>query len=299
MISVIILTKNEEADLPKCLNSLSWTDDVHVLDSLSTDDTCEIAMAYGAKVTINPFVSFGKQRNFALENIETKYNWILFLDADEVATPEFAACLLSNVKNADANTAGFYCCWKMMLENRWLKNSDNFPKWQLRVVNKGKVTYTDFGHGQKEDEVLGSVGYLKVPYLHYGFSKGWSHWIERHNRYSTLEAIARLDNIPPFKNIFSKHGSTRNPALKSWLIKVPGWPILRFIHAYVFNLGFIEGTPGLTYCINLSFYEHMIKIKMREIELARKNTIKANTTDTPRLDLNEKQAMGLLHKELS
>jgi hypothetical protein len=167
------------------------------------------------------------------------------------------------------------------------------------VVNKGKVTYTDFGHGQKEDEVLGSVGYLKVPYLHYGFSKGWSHWIERHNRYSTLEAIARLDNIPPFKNIFSKHGSTRNPALKSWLIKLPGWPILRFIHAYVFNLGFIEGMPGLTYCINLSFYEHMIKIKMREIELSRKNTIKANTTNTPHLDLIEKQAMGLLHKELS
>ncbi|WP_295719207.1 glycosyltransferase family 2 protein [Mucilaginibacter sp.] len=275
MVSVIILTKNEETDLPICLKSLTWTDDIHVLDSLSTDKTCEIAKSYGAKLSVNAFESFGKQRNFALENIKIKYDWILFLDADEVATSEFKKAVLTAINNAGDDIAGFYCCWKMMLEGKWLKNSDNFPKWQLRLIRKGRVNYTDFGHGQKEDEVIGKVEYLKEPYLHFGFSKGWSHWIERHNRYSTLEAIARLDNQPPFKNIFSKHGSSRNPALKSWLSKVPGWPLLRFIQAYVFNLGFIEGLPGLIYCVNLSFYEHMITIKMREVLLKRQDKIKA------------------------
>jgi glycosyltransferase involved in cell wall biosynthesis len=272
MISVIILTKNEEADLPVCLRSLNWTDDVHVLDSLSTDRTVEMALQYGAKVSVNPFQSFGKQRNFALKHLNLKYDWVLFLDADEVASPEFADEIKLSIDNADEDVAGFYCCWKMMLEGRWLKRCDNFPKWQLRLLRKNRVTYTDFGHGQKEDEVVGNLLYIKEPYIHFGFSKGWSHWIERHNRYSTLEAIARLDKCPPLKNVFSKHGSTRNPALKSWLVKVPGWPVLRFIHTYIFKLGFIEGLPGLTYCINLSFYEHMIVIKTREILLQRKTS---------------------------
>ncbi|MCC8408154.1 glycosyltransferase family 2 protein [Mucilaginibacter sp. UR6-1] len=265
MISVIILTKNEEADLPICLRSLQWTDDVQVLDSFSTDRTVEVARRHGATVTKNAFESFGKQRNFALQNISLKYNWILFLDADEVATPEFRDAVLKATINAEDAVAGFYCCWKMMLEGRWLKRCDNYPKWQLRLLRKGRVTYTDFGHGQKEDHVLGKALYLKEPYLHYGFSKGWSHWIERHNRYSTLEAVARLNHRPPFKNIFSKHGSTRNPALKSWLSRVPGWPMLRFIQTYFFSLGFTEGIQGLTYCINISYYEYMIIIKMREI----------------------------------
>ncbi|WP_183559862.1 glycosyltransferase family 2 protein [Mucilaginibacter sp. SP1R1] len=265
MISVIILTKNEEVDLPVCLRSLEWTDDVHVLDSLSIDKTCEVAEQYGATVWSNAFKSFGSQRNFALDNIKARYNWILFLDADEVVTPEFKLNILSSVSNADEEVAGYYCCWKMMLEGKWIKNCDNFPKWQLRLLKKGRVNYKDFGHGQKEDKVLGRVDYIKEPYLHFGFSKGWTHWIERHNRYSSLEAVARLDNRPPFKNIFSSHGSTRNPALKSWLSKIPGWPLLRFIQTYIFNLGFLEGLPGLTYCINISYYEFLIIIKMREV----------------------------------
>ncbi|GAA4914622.1 glycosyltransferase family 2 protein [Mucilaginibacter defluvii] len=295
MISVIILTKNEEADLPICLQSLQWTDDVHVLDSLSTDRTVEIAYQYGASVATNAFESFGKQRNFALQNISLKYNWILFLDADEVATPEFAAAVLKTTAEADENIAGYYCCWKMMLEGRWLKRCDNFPKWQLRLLRKGRVTYTDFGHGQKEDQVLGKAEYLREPYLHYGFSKGWSHWIERHNRYSTLEAEARLKHRPPFKNIFSKHGSTRNPALKSWLSRVPGWPLLRFIHAYIFALGFTEGIQGLTYCINISYYEYMIIIKMREIMT--NNKVKTQNVDAPAHNDTEAAALVLQASE--
>ena len=125
--------------------------------------------------------------------------------------------------------------------------------------------FTDFGHGQKEDCVKGKVEYIKEPYLHYGFSKGWSHWIDRHNRYSSSEAVARLKNCPPFKNIFSSHGSIRNPALKSWLSKLPGWPCLRFFQAYFINLGFLEGGQGFIYCVNMAYYEFLIQIKMREI----------------------------------
>lgn len=264
MISIVILTKNEEKDLPMALNSVVWSDDIHILDSGSTDKTLKIAKEYGVIISSNPFKSFGQQRNYALDELKLKNEWILFLDADEVVTDLFKNAMFEAIKNADDNIAGYYCCWKMMLENTWLKHCDNFPKWQFRLMKKGKARFTDFGHGQKESNVKGEIKYLKEPYLHYGFSKGWSQWIDRHNRYSTQEAIARVQNKPPFKNILSKNTSVRNPALKSWLCKLPGWPFIRFFQAYILSLGFLEGIPGFTYCINMAYYEFLIQIKIRE-----------------------------------
>ena len=268
MISIVVLTKNEEKDLPACLQSVMWSDDIHVLDSGSTDKTIKIADDAGAHISVNTFISFGGQRNFALDHFTFKNEWIFFLDADEVVTEKFRVAMFKAINNENENVAGFYCCWKMMLDGTWLRYSDNFPKWQFRLMRKGMARFTDFGHGQKEDCVLGQIKYIKEPYLHFGFSKGWSHWIERHNRYSTDEAMVRLNNCPPFKDIFSRHGSVRNPALKSWLSKLPGWPFLRFFHGYILNLGLLEGRAGFIYCINMSYYEFLIQLKKREIKNA-------------------------------
>lgn len=264
MISIVILTKNEEKDLPMSLSSVAWSNDIHVIDSGSTDRTVDIAKEFGAQVSVNPFKSFGQQRNFALDHLEFKNNWILFLDADEVVTEKFKKAMFDAIGNADDTVAGYFCCWKMILEDTWLKHCDNFPKWQFRLMRKGMAQFTDFGHGQKESNVKGVIDYIKEPYLHYGFSKGWTQWIDRHNKYSTLEAIERIKNRPPFRNMFAKHSSIRNPALKSWLCRLPGWPFLRFFQAYVLSLGFLEGIPGFIYCINMSYYEFLIQIKIRE-----------------------------------
>jgi glycosyltransferase involved in cell wall biosynthesis len=273
MISVIILTKNEEKDLPSCLESVAWSDDVHVLDSGSDDQTVAIARDYEAAVYVHPFESFGRQRNYALDHIPIKYDWILFLDADEIVTPAFLNEMENAILNAGPEVAGFYCCWKMMFGDRWLKRCDNFPKWQFRVMKKERARFKDFGHGQKEDQVTGSILYLREPYLHYGFSKGWTNWIARHNRYSDEEAVSRLHRRPPFRNIFVKHPSTRNPAIKSWISLMPGWPALRFIQAYIFNFGCLEGVAGLIYCVNMAYYEFLVQIKMSE--LRRKSHLEA------------------------
>lgn len=268
MISVVILTKNEALDLPNCLQSLETRfDDIHVLDSGSTDATIDIANQFGAKVIYNSFISFGIQRNYAIDNIKFKYDWILFLDADEQVTTAFYNEMIKCVKASDDSIAGYYCCWKMLLDGIWLKRCDNFPKWQFRLLRYGKARFTDYGHGQKEGEVNGKILYIKEPYLHYGFSKGWALWLDRHNRYSTLEAKERAINIPPFAEVFSKHGSIRNKALKAWLIKIPGWPFLRFLHAYIIKFGFLEGIPGFIYCVNMAYYEFLIKIKIRELTI--------------------------------
>ena len=269
MISVIILTKNEENDLPRCLDALRWCDDVQVVDSGSTDETVNIARKYGAQVHVNPFSSFGVQRNWALDHCGPKHPWILFLDADEVANQEFIEGMNKAVREAPDTTAGFYCCWKFIFEDRWLKRCDSFPKWQFRLMRKGRARFADFGHGQKEAEVNGDIQYLRTPYDHHALSKGFGPWLDRHNRYATQEAVVRLDSPVAWRDVFSPHGSKRNKALKPLVSRVPGWPLIRFGITYFLCLGFLEGRPGFIYCANLAYYEFLIRIKMRELKAKR------------------------------
>lgn len=268
-ISVVILTKNEEENLPKVVASLPWCDDIHVVDSLSTDGTLEAAKALGVPAWSNPFRGFGDQRNWALANCTLKYPWVLFLDADEKSTPAFAAALEEAVTTAPETVAGFYCCWKMIVEEVWLKRCDGFPKWQFRLLRRGRAQFADFGHGQKEDRIEGTIEYLKEPYDHRPISKGWADWLDRHNRYSTKEAQERVDLPFHFAEVFSSHGPVRNRALKAFVSRVPGWPLVRFAIPYFLKFGFLEGRVGFTYCLNLAYYEYLIQIKIRELKAAR------------------------------
>jgi glycosyltransferase involved in cell wall biosynthesis len=268
MISAILLTKNEAEDLPACLNALEWCDDIHVVDSGSTDETLAVASRFGAKTYSHAFEGFGSQRNWALDHCTLKYDWILFLDADEVCTPEFREALRMAVKGASADTAGFYCCWKLIFFGRWLKRADAFPRWQFRVPRKGRARFVDFGHGQKESEVAGKIDYIREPYLHFAFSKGLSPWITRHNRYSDQEARTRLEEKARSGDLFSRHASARNKAIKLLIGRWPLWPVARFAWPYFGKLGFLDGWPGFVYCVNMAYYEFLIQQKMVELENA-------------------------------
>jgi glycosyltransferase involved in cell wall biosynthesis len=267
-VSIIILAHNEERDLPRLLESIRWCDDVHLVDSGSTDATINIARDAAIHCHQHPFVSFAEQRNWALENCGVRHSWVLFLDADEASTAEFQQSVLNAVKRAADSTAGFYCCWKLIVEDRWLKRCDSFPKWQLRLLRRGRVDFVDFGHGQKEGKIDGVLEYVHEPYLHYGLSKGWTNWLERHNRYATQEAAVRLQAPVNWKEIFARDPSVRNKALKPLVSRIPGWPLMRFLLAYVFSGGFLEGKPGFIYSVNLGYYEFLIRVKQREMRRA-------------------------------
>ncbi len=269
-ISVIILTLNEARDLPDCLASLNWCDDVHVLDSGSHDDTVKIAHAAGATVSVNPFQSFGQQRNWALDHCPTKHPWVLFLDADERVTPAMLAEMILKTNTAPESVAGYYCCWALMLNERWLKRADNFPKWQFRLLRHGRARFTDFGHGQKEGEVDGTLEYIREPYLHYAFGGGWEVWKKRHHKYARQEAVARRASDVPLGRIFSRHASERNPAIKRLVTRLPGWPLLRFCYTYFLRGGFLEGREAWEYCKRICWYEHQIKKEMRNLAKAKR-----------------------------
>jgi glycosyltransferase involved in cell wall biosynthesis len=259
---VLILTRDEERDLPRCLAALADFGEIVVIDSGSTDRTREIAREAGARVLDHPFQSFGEQRNWALDHAGLTTEWVLFLDADEVATPAFKEAARASMRSADESVAGFYCCWKTMLGERWLRRSDSFPKWQFRLLRRGRARFIDSGHGQKEGEIAGTLSYIREPYLHYAFSKGWEAWWQKHEKYAAQEAQDRAARAVSWSDLVARDPSRRNRALKPLVSRLPGWPFVRFLHMYVLKGGFLEGREAFTYSRNIARYEAMIRAKM-------------------------------------
>jgi glycosyltransferase involved in cell wall biosynthesis len=265
MISVIILTKNEEKDLSSCINSIKWCNDIHVVDSGSSDATIDIAKKLGANVYVNDFKSFAQQRNWALDNCSAIYDWILFLDADEHSTVAFKNAIEKAVFNAQDNIGGFYCCCKTILNQKWLKRSDNFPKWQFRLLRRQNTRFIDIGHGQKEGKVGGKICYIKDPYLHFPFSHGLEAWSDKHLRYAKKDAYQTKSAPVNLSSFIAIHGSTRNVAIKGFMRRLPGWPLLRFCYSYILRGGFTEGHEGLTYCRKMLWYERQVRKQLRSL----------------------------------
>jgi glycosyltransferase involved in cell wall biosynthesis len=268
MFSVVILTYQEAQDIVACIETLRpWSDDIHVIDSGSSDATVALAQAAGAHVHTHPMRTYAGQHNWAHQHVHFRYPWVLHLDADERCTPAFAKALQEALHKAPAHCQGFYCCWKLMLYGRWLRRSDAFPRWQLRVLRATvREPYIEFGHAQKENHFPAhALGYVREPYEHYAFSKGWSHWVDKHNRYSTKEAHERLKAPWHWQQCFSRHPSVRAFALKALLRHTCLWPLLRFGYTYCCRLGFLDGWPGWVYCVQMAYYEWLIQLKMHEL----------------------------------
>lgn len=269
-VSVVILTYNEQVNIKDCIRSCAWCDDVHVLDSGSTDRTVEFATALGAKVHHNKFKSFGDQRNWAIDNIACKHPWHFHLDADERFTPEVVKELF-DVVGADGNKTAkvaFLCPSKMMLLGRWLKHSAGYPSYQVRLFKFGKCRFMDFGHGQREDP-QGEVGTLAQPYTHYNFSKGVLEWFYKHNDYSTREAaealVIRASGRPGLSQLVRGSDSTaRRRAWKNMSYFLRGRALVRFMYNFFLRGGVLDGMAGLHYCAMISVYEFWTELKILE-----------------------------------
>lgn len=264
-VSVVILTLNEEINIADCLASCAWCDDVAVLDSGSTDRTADIARGMGATVYVNRFESFGKQRNWAIDHIPARHNWVFHLDADERFTPELVAAL-RDLLGADPPQAGFHVPNKFMFMDTWLKRTMQYPAYQMRLFHKARMRFTDYGHGQRED-TAGEVGTFDVPYLHYAMSKGLGDWFERHNRYSTAEAAKAFDVLHrgggSLAQILSSRGIERRRAIKEFAYRLPCRATLRYLHTLFIAGAVLEGRAGRTYAALLHTYERMITLKLR------------------------------------
>ena len=267
-ISVLFLTLNELHNLPACLGAVAWSDDVVILDSFSDDGTVELAERYGARVFQREFDNFAGQRNYALDQISFKYDWVLHLDADEVVTPALQAEIVRAVD--EGRFDAFRIPSKMMFFGQWLRYSGMYPAYQVRLGHRDRLRFKQVGHGQREDLPPERVGTLREPYLHYSFSKGLTDWVDKHNRYASDEASetirARLDGHGiDWMGCVSLDRARRFRALKALSLRLPFRPTLRFFYMYVLRRGFLDGHAGFTYCRLLAIYEYLIVLKTREL----------------------------------
>ena len=266
MISVLILTRNEEQDLPGCLTSVAWSDDVHIFDSESSDRTAEIAHAHGATVTTRPFDGYARQRNAALA-LPFKNSWVLVLDADERPTPELSAEMQLVVQNVSDTVSAFRLRRRDFLWGTWLKHAQLTP-FYVRLMRPERVHY--IRDINEILEVQGQIAELSEPLDHLAFSKGLSHWVAKHNLYSTMEAEllasgAAVRAASLRQALFARDFHERRIAQKAIFYELPGRPLIKWLYMMFVRRAVLDGRAGVTYATLQAFYEYLIETKRREI----------------------------------
>ncbi len=270
MISVLILTLNEEASLPACLAAVQWCDDVIVFDSFSTDRTVEIAQAAGARVVQRAFDNERDHRAASLR-LPFQHPWVYNPDADEVTTPELRDEMRRVVAERARPEVAYRTRFKTMFCGRWIKHSSLYPTWVVRLFRPEKISFERAINLRYIVE--GPEGRLDNHFEHHTFSKGLNAWFDKHNRYSWHEAAESLKALAGggfrWADLFRGDAVARRRALKELSFRVPCRPWLRFLYMYGVRLGFLDGRAGYAYCRLLAIYEQMIVFKMEELRRRR------------------------------
>ncbi|HKB90211.1 MAG TPA: glycosyltransferase family 2 protein [Opitutaceae bacterium] len=264
MYSVVVLTLNEEQNLPGCLESLSNCHDIVVLDSGSKDKTHEIAQRYGARVFVNRFENFAQQRNHAHTTIPFKYDWVFHLDADEKMTPLLnAEC--ERVLSENPSLNGYWVAPKMIFSGRWIPHCTDYPAWQARFTHVRSFRFIEVGHGQREHPSM-QMGHLRENYTHDLSAHGEEGWKEKHRRYARAEAhhVTNTDGsiTQLCRRLVSPENLARRRALKQLSYRLPFRPLLRFCYQYIIRRGFLDGKQGLNYCLLLAEYERWTDLEI-------------------------------------
>lgn len=265
-ITVIVSVKNEELNLPNCLDKLSDFSEVIVVDSNSVDKTPEVVADYNYKlVNFKWNGKFPKKRNWTLRNVEIKNDWILFLDADEILTEEFIYEVSKTIKTT--NHSGFWLNYNNFFMGKELKYGDKMRK--LAFFKKGvgeyeKIEEDSWSHLDMEIHehpiIEGTIGEIRKPIMHNDY-KGLEHYIARHNAYSSWEAnryktLTRLD----------RSGLTFRQKVKYSLISSGFLPIIYFTYSFICKFGFLDGVAGYYLSKYKSNYFFQIQTKIKELK---------------------------------
>lgn len=273
-VSVIVPVKNEAGNLPRCLASVDWANEIFVVDSQSTDDTARIAEQHGAKVVQFHFNgTWPKKKNWALENLPFSHDWVFILDADEVLPPEARGEFAEAIAKP-GDMAGYWINRRFFFLGQWLRHS-YYPNWNLRLFRHSlgryeKLTSIDTASGDNEVHehviVKGPTARLRCEMDHYAFPS-IEVFIEKHNRYSNWEARVAADEY--------LHGSGteltdarvgQRRRLKKLSHQLPFRPLLRFLYVYIWQRGFLDGRAGYYFARLHGIYEFLSVAKTYELK---------------------------------
>ncbi len=264
-VSVIVPVKNEAANLERCLPALAWADQVFVVDSQSTDDTRLVAARHGATVVDFHYSGgYPKKKNWALETLPFRNEWVLIVDADEVVPAELADEIGERIGSGEAD--GYELNSRYFFLGRRIKHCGYSECWNLRLFKHRLGRYEkliDGAGGRAGDneahehvELEGRVPRLRGMLDHYAYPT-IAAWVEKHNRYAIWEAAVhdRLmsEAVPPSIG----RGKRFKRRLKKVAARLPMRPLARFVYAYFVRLGFLDGTPGFYFCGLLAFYDFL------------------------------------------
>lgn len=265
-ITVIIPTKDEAKHVARCVDSARVLGRVVIVDCGSADDTRRIARAHGAEVVEHAWEGHAAQKNWALAHVGVATEWVLFLDCDEYLPPETAEA----IRRAVASCAhdGYYLPRAYVFLGKQLRHAWWYPDHQLRLFRTGRGRFEE-RRVHEHAIVAGTTGVIDAPIMHENL-KGLAAFIERHNRYSDLEAEELLRPSAVRKpGRLRGSWADRRRALKDrvWF-RIPARPLVRFAWMYLIKRGFLDGRRGLLFCLLIAMYELMIDAKLMERRLA-------------------------------
>jgi glycosyltransferase involved in cell wall biosynthesis len=220
-LSVTIITHNEEKNIRECLESVLWAQEIIVVDSVSSDNTAEIAREYTEKVVLSKWPGFAKQKQFALDLCTC--DWVLSLDADERVRPELAQ-EIQKLINSVCKFDGYRIARRSFFLNKWMKHCGWYPGYQVRLLKRVKTTVSR-ARVHEGFLVDGNIGTLQNDIDHFSHPS-LHNSLEKLNRYSTLEALDRLDRKKVSWYHFVLH------------------PISAFLIKYIRQKGFLDGIHG-------------------------------------------------------
>jgi glycosyltransferase involved in cell wall biosynthesis len=273
-VSIIVPAKNEAKNLADCLASVTWADEVFVVDSHSTDGTRAVAESFGAHVVQFDYDGgWPKKKNWALTNLPLRNEWVMILDADERVTPALAGEIGDAIHRPGID--GYYIRWKFMFLGRWMKHSWSHG-WMLRLLRRGSGRYEDLGmrgEGGWDNEVhenivvSGKTSRLKELLLHES-NQDLAYWIRKQNEFSTWNAVRReqqlAEGVPPFAVVFSSDPLQRRKWLKAIYLRLPGKPLWMFVYLYLIKRGFLDGKAGIYFCALRAAHELNTSAKVYE-----------------------------------
>jgi glycosyltransferase involved in cell wall biosynthesis len=273
-LSVVLPVKNEAANLPRCLASIAWADEIWVVDSQSTDGTAALARAAGAKVAEFDFNGiWPKKKNWALENLPFSHEWVLLLDADETLPAE-AEAEMRAIVTSPGGPDGYWINRRFNFLGRWLRHA-YYPNWNLRLFRHKLGRFeqltgaaTESGDVEVHEHVIvrGKTGRLRVEMDHYAFPTVAA-FIEKHNRYSNWEARVALETPGKGAVAAQRLRVRMRRRLRRLSLALPFRPLLRFLYVYLWQCGFLDGRAGYYFARLHATYEFLCVAKTYELRL--------------------------------
>ncbi|MDB9451319.1 glycosyltransferase family 2 protein [Dolichospermum circinale] len=278
MLSVIILTYNESANLPTCLASLQPLNaEIFIVDSGSSDNTIEIAKQAGCQVFSHPFENQAKQLNWGLENLPISRPWIMRLDADERLTPELVEELKKTLPQTPEQITGYQVKRRVFFMGRWIRHGGYYPTWLLRVWRTGLGTCEQRWMDEHIILSQGATADLKYDIIDEN-QKGLTFWTDKHNRYADREVKDLLGEMVSEQDDLLNTNQPSQAGKRRWVKKnfYGRSPLflrafLYFLMRYIIGLGFLDGIQGLIFHFLQGFwYRFLVDAKIYEIKRSQK-----------------------------